>query len=466
MVVFWKRTTSAAIVKLAALLCVNISFAQTNRSYSLAELVDSAKHNFPSLLQKEALLNSARAGLTEAKHTYLPKVFISDELSAASANSLPGSYLPIGVYPSVSGAINAQNNGQIASGNIASLYTEYELINFGLKSAKNKNAEAFVNLQQADFERELYTVKWQIGRLYFNLLKTKYQLSVDEQNIKRYESIYTIIDALTTSGINAGVDSSLAKAELSRSRISYNNRFGEITQLQQQLSYYTGIGNEINIDTTEKEYTTTSIASFLNLADTSFNPLLNYYNKQQSLYQSTEALVRKTYLPKVILAAAGWGRGSSIAFNNEYKNFSSGFGYQRFNYAAGIAITYDFMNGLRKKDRLSVTRYQTEASGYELQQQKQALSTAALQSDAAIKVAEKNLAELPLQLKAASDAFEQKTAQYQAGIINLVELTNASFVLYNSQSGYVQALSDWFSANLNKAAATGNLDFFIQSIKR
>ena len=115
-----------------------------------------------------------------------------------------------------------------------------------------------------------------------------------------------------------------------------------------------------------------------------------------------------------------------------------GLGYQRFSYAIGIAVTYDLLNGIRKKDRLAVTHYQTEAAAYETQQQKLTLSTAALQADASVKVAEKNLLELPVQLQAASDAFEQKVAQYKAGIINLVDLTNASFVFVHfSKSDYV-----------------------------
>jgi len=73
---------------------------------------------------------------------------------------------------------------------------------------------------------------------------------------------------------------------------------------------------------------------------------------------------------------------------------------------------------------------------------------------------------MPLQVNASEDAYNQKVAQYRAGIINLVDLTNASFVLYRAQSDYVQTLSDWLLANLDKSAAIGSIDLFIQSIKK
>ena len=100
-----------------------------------------------------------------------------------------------------------------------------------------------------------------------------------------------------------------------------------------------------------------------------------------------------------------------------------------------------------------------------MQQQKLSLQSASLQADDAIKTATANLIELPNQTKAATDVYSQKVAQYRAGLITLIDLTNASFVLYRSQTDYIEALNDWYTANLYKAEATGNLDLFIQTIK-
>jgi hypothetical protein len=38
-------------------------------------------------------------------------------------------------------------------------------------------------------------------------------------------------------------------------------------------------------------------------------------------------------------------------------------------------------------------------------------------------------------------------------------------VLYQAQSDYVTTLNAWYVAGLNKAAVTGNLDPFIQTVK-
>jgi outer membrane protein TolC len=443
------------------------SFAQT-QSYKLPELIDSAQHHLPVLLQKKALVDAARAGVRDARHAFLPSSYLGDEVSVGTDNALPGSYYSFGLIPSVSSGINSANNSQAAGGNIAFLFNEYELVNFGLKKSTIRNAEANTNVSQADLDREIYLLKWQIGKLYLQLRKTQFQLGIDSENIQRYAKLYTVIQAVTQSGIKPGADSALAMAELSQSRTIYNQTFGQMRQLVQQLSFLTGIPADrltVNTDSTESNLQIPGLAG--PAADSSLpgNPLLDYYAKQKQLYLRTEDLVKKSYLPKILLTGITWARGSSIDYQDNYKSIPTGWGYQRYNYMAGLTFQYNLFNLVHKQDKEAIIHQDMLASEYERQQQQLSLRNVGNKADEGIRTAMKNLAEIPIQIHASRDAYDQKTAQYKAGIINLVDLTNASFVLYRSQSGYVQTVSDWLSASLDKAAANGNLDQFIQSIK-
>jgi outer membrane protein TolC len=443
--------------------------------YSLAGLVDSASRRLPLLLEKQALVESAKAGITEARHAYLPKLNVVEELSVGSANDLAGPFLPVpGVLHSVAGSITGAPNYEAVTGNLASIYGEYELMNFGLRGAKVNNAVAFLGVQQADLEKERYLVKWQIARIYFGILRSRYQLAVDSADIGRYQAMYSVSRALTSTGVNAGVDSSLAKAGLSRTRINFNQVTGNLHRLQQQLAYLTGVENvEIALDTSWRGGLMSGAGSGAvrgmngGMADDSaaFNPLADYYEKQRLRYSAEEELARKSYLPKIMLGAGGWARGSSIQYNNVYKPAGEGLGYQRLNYLAGVGITYDLFNGTHRKDRLAVINGQVRAADYSLRQQQLELHNQEIQADESIRIAQQNLAELPVQMQAATDAYNQKLAQYKAGIINLVDLSNASFELFQAQSTYIETLNDWYVASLDKAATTGKLDQFIQSVK-
>jgi len=440
-------------------------FAQ-QKNYHLPELIAAAKGHLPVLLQKQSLVNGAKAVVTDTKHSFLPQLKISDQLNLGTDNSIAGSYLPAGVSISSSAGVRAENVYQPASGNTGALYGEYELINFGLNSARLKTAEAFVDLQQADLEREWYIVQAAVARNYLTILKDQYKLDADQQNINRYDSIFKVIQALAASGIKPGADSSLARAELSRARITFNQTLGSINQLKDQLSYLTGIPADVFlIDSAGNRFISNTVPALHFASDTASNPLVDYYVKQNDVFLRNQTLIKKSYLPKVLLAASGWARGSSIQYNDDYKALSAGLGYQRFNYMAGIAVTYNLFNGLYKKDKLAISRFQVEAGGYALAQQQLAVSLAAAQAAHALQENEANLAELPVQLQSALATYGQKLAQYKAGIISLVDLTNASFVLYRSQTDYITTISDWWLAQLDKSVAGGNLIQFIQSIK-
>jgi outer membrane protein TolC len=443
--------------------------AQTKPIYSLADLVDSANRHLPLLLEKQALVESARAGITEAKHSFLPQANAVEELSAGSANDLTGPYLPVpGVIHPIGGGIDAANNYQAVTGNMASLYGQYDLVTFGLKDAKVATARAYVGLTQADLEKERYLVKWDIARLYFNILSHRYQLAVDEEDVQRYESMYTISRALTGSGVNPGVDSSLARAGLSRTRVRYNENLGELHRLQDQLAYLTGIAAPgIAMDTSSSSLSGRrySFSGLIGDTVTAVNPLEDYFAKQRQQYDAEELLARKSYLPRVVLGAGGWVRGSSVQYSNNYESAAEGLGYQRMNYLAGVGITYDLFNGVHRRDRLNVLNQQVNAAGYALRQQQLSLQNQETQAEESIRTARANLDELPAQLRAATDAYDQKLAQYKAGVINLVDLVTAAFELSQAQTGYIQTLNQWYTASLDKAAATGNLDLFIQTIK-
>ena len=362
--------------------------------------------------------------------------------------------------------MRAENNYQAASGNLAVLYGEYELFNFGLNDARLKNAEVNLDLQKADLAREEYLVQLEVARNYFQLLRQQYRLGADQQNVERNQAIFTIILALTQSGIQPGADSSQAKAELSKSRISYNQTLGRIAQLKQQLSYLTGIiPSALIIDS----LSSSSIKSLSAIPDFRMdslnNPLLNYFNSRKNIFVSSERLIKKTYLPKLFLVGAGWARGSSIQYNDQYKSLPTGWGYQRFNYSAGLAITYNFLNGISRNDKLSINRYQIEANEYAIQQQKLTLASSVSQADESLQVIRANLLELNIQSESALATYNQKLAQYRAGLITLIDLSNASFVLYRSQTDFIETLHEWWLAQLDKAAATGHLNQFIQSVK-
>lgn len=291
---------------------------------------------------------------------------------------------------------------------------------------------------------------------------------MEQNNINRYQTIVHIINALTANGLKPGSDSSQAKAALSRAKTAYNNTVQTVSQLKQELSLLTGIpAISLNIDTSILK-SLPSVRASIDAApanDVSSNPLLDYYAGKKLLSISRGRVIKKSFLPKILLVGGAWGRGSSIDYNDEYKSLYTGLGYQRFNYAAGVAINYNLFDRIHRRDKLAINQFEIQQSDYALQEQQEELNTSLQNARTAIAVIETNLQEIQVQLGAAGDLYTQKAAQYQAGVSNLVDLANAAYVLYQAQTDLIQAQTDWFLASLDKAAANGSLEQFIQTLK-
>ncbi|MDE3234845.1 MAG: TolC family protein [Bacteroidota bacterium] len=466
MIVVYKKTAQRFVYSFIVSLLFLQASAQ-NHVYSLQELADSAIKKYPEVMRKQALVNSATAGITDAKHEALPFVKAHDQLNISTANGVPGTFMPMGIILPTAGGIRADNNYQAATGNIGMLYSEYELYNFGLTKARIEDAVAKQKLSVADVTKESYLLSYNIAKYYLELLRVYEQSNIELQNMKRYQALVTVIQAETNSGLKPGVDSSQALAELAKARINYNQRIGEAMQLEQQLFGLTGVKVSMeNVDTSLNRFNQlVKDAVAINLVDTVNNPLISYYQQRRQAEISTANFIKKSYQPKITLAAGLWGRASSLDYTDTYNALSTGLGYQRFNYLAGIAFTYNLFDGIHRRDKLAVQKYKIRASEYEVEQQQLNLQTSLQQSFSRQQVAERNLIALPVELKSASDTYDQKMAQYKAGLINLIDLTNAAFVLYRSQGDYVQTLTDWVQSRLDQAAVAGSLNSFIQTLK-
>ncbi len=447
------------------ILLSSASVFSQNAVLSLSALNDSADHYLPRLLEKQSLVNSAVAAVVETRHEFLPAIRFNDQVNLGSDNSAAGSYFPYGIVPSTSSGVRAANDYQAASGNLAILYGEYDLVDFGYKNARIDYAKSGQVLSQSDLQREMYILHGRICRAFFNLMISEARMRVEKETVKRYDTIFSVINALTTSGIKPGSDSSLAKAELSKSRINYNQLTELSSNYREEISYLTGVSPAMILPDTVLMQTGRRKNIQHTTADSLVNPLIDYYANVSKLYLSNQRLISKSYLPKIYLTAASWARGSSIAYNDQYQSVNNGLGYQRFNYMAGLAFQYDLFNGLHKKDRLKTFGFEKEAADLELKQQQISLASAGRQAQNSIDIAERNLLELPIQYQAAVDTYNQKIAQYKAGIITLIDLTNAAFVLDRSLNDYAETTGRWYLAQLDKAIATGQLAAFIKSIQ-
>jgi outer membrane protein TolC len=82
-------------------------------------------------------------------------------------------------------------------------------------------------------------------------------------------------------------------------------------------------------------------------------------------------------------------------------------------------------------------------------------------SETRIQNAIKNYQEAPVGLKAASDAYLQKTVLYKNGLTTIVDVTTALYTLNRAETDRDIAYNNVWQALLYKAASTGDFGLFI-----
>lgn len=461
-----KKMYVRAVCGILLLLQAPQLLAQAPKTIGLKQAVDSVMKNYPGLAAKQLEMQSAAAGVADARHQGLPSLKLHDQVDMGTANSIGGSYFPMGIIPSTSGGIRAENNDELASGNIAIGYAEYDLLTFGMKTARVESAKALQDEAAADYQKTGYWLQYRVAQLYFNILKYNLLLDIQQKNTDRYKKLYTYITAYTGSGIKAGVDSSVANAEIAKARIQQIQTQEMLSELKAQLQYYTGMNDTaFTVDTTIYHLAPDALGRLQLLVSGdsigASHPVLNFYQSRFNYSLAQEKLTRRSFLPKVYVMGGAWTRGSSLSSRDVYGDLSDGLSYSRYNYMLGLAFTYNIMDIVHQHDRTAMQYYQSQAVKQELQEQRALLSEQQRTSDIAIRAALAKINEIPAQLKASREAYSQKLAQYNAGLINVVELTNVAYLLYRAETDQLDAQSELLNTLLQKAATNNTLNAFI-----
>ncbi|HVZ57049.1 MAG TPA: TolC family protein [Chitinophagaceae bacterium] len=441
---------------------------QAPQPLSLARAVQLAVTQYPTIQAYQERVHAGEARVQEARAAWLPSARVMEQVAAGTDNSLTGGYFPMGIIPTTVGGVRPASVNKVAVTNFAVVTGQWELYNFGAYQALTREAQASLDIDRARLGKESFSIQGLVISQYFTLAQYYSLMAIQQRNIDRTQAVTNAIKAFVNNGLKPGVDSSVAEAELSKARLTYIELKDAYDVLRSKLALLTGLDTTAIIpDTTVN----TRLAGILyaqvapDSAAVDQHPVITYY---RSVYQdqlAREKLISRSYLPKVYFMASGLVRGSSITPADKYQaDLGSGLSYSRYNYLSGLAITYDLFDGKRKRLQLNEQRFESRAAQKDLEAARTLVSSEVQQADIAIRTALDKLREIPVQVRAASEAYEQKLALYNAGLTNIIDLTNALYVLNRAETDYVGATAGAWNALFRKAYATNALSQLLSSL--
>ncbi len=442
-------------------------FVQAQNLLSLHQALASMEKNYPSLQIKRSLVEAARAHALQVAHERTPSLKLMEQFEGGTNNNLIGTIFPNGIVPSVGGGNRRNNISDVQFGNIAIGLLEWELINFGAYRAKDLAAKANIEVQQYDLEKEQFLMQGAVLGAYYDVLKNYYLLQYSRREIDRIKTIRQAIGYYAQNGLRPGVDSVIADAELSKARLANLETVRQLALAKNVLALITGLDTSALNPDSVNDFSPQQISWHKGVQDSiQYHPVLQHY---QSIYRNNlanEGVIRKSYRPKISLLGSAWLRGSTVDATDDFHHpVSSAFTQTRSNYLAGIAVTYNPFDLRKKHDQLTEQQFRTRASYQQYTLQQEELQSAISQADINESAAIQKLKEIPVQLQAATDAYDQKLALYNSGLANIIDVVNAYYVLNRAETDMVEAKNEFWKSVFQKAYASNQLDHLLSLLK-
>lgn len=446
-----------------------LSPAQANAQVlNLKDAVKTALDNYGTIRAKANYVKASQANVLETKREYLPDLNISAQHDYGTINGTNGPmYGYKGGATAASGPAMVGQNWRAAFGALYLTDVNWDFFQFGRAKEKTKVAQTILSRDQEDLNQERFQQSIRVSAAYLDLLAAQRLVITQQQNLDRAQALFNVVAARVKNQLNPGVDSSLALAEVSNARIALTNAREFQQEQANQLAIYMGVPPaDFELDSVFIQ----KIPTAMTAAPTSAmneHPLLRYY-QQRIKVSDEEANYLKTYnYPTFSLFGVLQDRGSGFDYNygtqfpDAYTgNYLKGVSFSRGNYLFGVGMVWNLTSPLRVHQQVASQRWISEGLKDEYNLVNQQLQAQLVLSDTRIKNALSNYHEAPIQVKAASDAYTQKSVLYKNGLSTIVDLTTALFTLNRAETDREIANNNVWQALLFKAAASGDFSLF------
>ncbi len=445
--------------------------AQT-KTLSLKEAVQTALDNYGIIRAKANYARASRANLEASRRDMLPDLSLSAQQDYGTINGQSG---PLYGYRGLSVASGGPSmESQNWTGAFGALYLanfNWDFYSFGKVRQRINIYRSSLVRDENDLEQEKFQQQIRVSTAYLNLLAAQRIVLSQQTNLERAIGLQAVVIARTKGGLNAGVDSSLANAEVSAAKITLLRARDTEQDLATQLAQLMGIVSQnFKVDTVFVTRIPASITDSIKSVEPS-HPLLRFYKSRIEVSNSQTNYLRTFYYPTFSFFSIFQERGSGFKYNYGTNSpeaytgkYLQGIQPQRGNFLLGLGLVWNLTTPLRVSSQVTAQRFTSLGLQNEYELVTQQLQNQLLQAESRIRNSLASFAEAPIQVKAARDAYNQKTVLYRNGLANIVDATQALYAINRAETDRDIAFTNVWQALLLKAAATGDFTLFASQL--
>jgi outer membrane protein TolC len=453
------------------LLSLVIPKAGTAQVLTMKQAVQTALNNYGTIRAKADYVKAARATVKEVRNEYLPDLSLAAEQVYGTANSNLG---PLVGYKTnsagSSGALFPTQQWTAAFGSLYWTNVNWDFFQFGRYKEKAKTAERLLDENQSDLDQEKFEQTVRVAGAFLNLIATQKLILSQQSNLDRAVAFQTVATARAKTGLNPGVDSSLANAEVSNAKIALTNAIEAEQETANQLAQLMQVrppdSNNYSLDSAFVSRLPNALMS-QPARPLAQHPVLQFFQQRVLASDQQAKYLRTQNYPTFSLFGVFQDRGTGFGYNYGVQdptaytpNYFKGVGFQTANYVIGVGVFWDITTPLRVHQQVAAQNFTTEGLREEYGLISQELQAQVILADTRIKHALENYREAPIQVKAAADAYLQKETLYKNGLATIVDVTTAAALLNQAETERDVIDTNVWQVLLYKAASTGDFGMF------
>jgi outer membrane protein TolC len=408
-------------------------------------------------------VNAQTADVRVSRAAYLPRLDGVWQTNRATVNNVTGLLLPQFIVPGISGPPLPIVSAQSAWGTAVGALLSWEVVDFGLRDALVRDAEAEASRARAEETLTRLDVLRAVAAAFLAVVEAERALTAMQADVERRLVLARVARALADTQLRPGAEASRADAERAAAETRTIVARRTLALARTTLARLLGVADgTVGVDGASVLMAVP--AGGLQTGDASRHPLAQARRAALDVARAREQVVAHENRPRLYAQASLSARGTGARVDGSLQNGLDGLGLERANWAAGVQIVFPnlFESGAVRARR-EATAARTNAEGAHYEEALLAVGAEQQSATALLEAALAVAAHMPVQLEAARLTETQARARYQAGRAGIIEVAEAQNLLAQAEYQDVVARIDVWRAFLAQAAANGDLAPLVHS---
>lgn len=433
--------------------------------FTLEEALQYAVDHYPSVRAAVEEVNASIAGISVARAGYLPRLDSLWQTNRGTANNIFGQLLPQSVMPAMSGPVLPSESSQSVWGSAAGALFSWEPVDFGLRSANVRAAEASVARARADESLTRLEVERTVGTAFLAVVGAERGVAATQADVERREVLARAAQTLVDNQLRPGAEASRADAERAAAQTRFIQARQALVLAQTMMARVLGVTiGTVSVNSASLLATTPMPTA--PAAAASAHPFAQVRQGAFDVARAQEDVLARAYRPRIYLQSSLFARGSGANPDGPFDTGLDGLSLDRTNWAAGFQIVmpnlFEFAS-LRARRAASAASARAEAARFD--EAVLMVTSEQLAAKAMVEAARAIAANTPVQVAAARQSESQARARYEAGLASIVEVADAQSLL--AQAEYQDAIArvEVWRALLAEAIAHGDTTSLVNLIR-